>query len=100
MLFEGEMLGVIMALLYASIGYAIAKTKHEEEFNPVKFFKTIFIGFVVSILTAKLGYTITELEGAGLVGFLTVMIDKVIGLIFPASTKQTVETVTTPNLKQ
>lgn len=87
-MFETISLGLLIALLWAAFGYALAKAKKEDEtFEPAKFAKTLVIGIILASAAEGLGVTITEIEGMSTVGVLTIIVDKVAGLLLKASKK-------------
>ena len=74
-------IGVIIGVLWGAFGYAVAKVKSGEDFNPRKFLKTLVLGAILTAAAKGLGVPVTEIEGMTVSGFLTIVIDKIFGLI-------------------
>ena len=74
-------LGVIIGVLWGAFGYAVAKVKNDESFNPRKFLKTLVLGAILTAAAKGLGVPVTQLEGMTVSGFLTIIVDKLFGLI-------------------
>ena len=74
-------LGVIIGVLWGAFGYAVAKVKNDEAFNPRKFLKTLVLGAILTAAAKGLGVPVTQLEGMTVSGFLTIVVDKLFGLI-------------------
>lgn len=78
-MFESITIGLLVAIVWAAFGYALAKSKGEN-FDPTKFGKTLVIGIILASAAEGIGVPITEVEGMSVVGVLTIFIDKVTGL--------------------
>jgi len=78
--FETITTGLLVAIVWAAFGYALAKSKGEN-FDPMKFGKTLVIGIILAGAAEGLGVPITEIEGMSVVGVLTIFVDKVTGLL-------------------
>jgi len=74
-------LGVIIGILWGAFGYAVAKVKNDESFSPRKFLKTLVLGAILTAAAKGLGVPVTEIEGMTVSGFLTIIVDKLFGLI-------------------
>jgi len=74
-------IGVIIGILWGAFGYAVAKVKDDEPFNPRKFLKTLVLGAILTAAAKGLGVPVTEIEGMTVSGFLTIVVDKLFGLI-------------------
>jgi len=79
---EAISVGLLIAVLWGAVGYAVAKAKADEEFEPAKFGKTLVLGIILAAFAEGLGIPIAEIEGMTFVGFLTVVVDKVSSLFF------------------
>ena len=79
-------LGAFVALVYGAFSYAIAKVKNDEKFEPVKFGKFLTIGFILGSASASLGVDMQTLAGMSTVGFFSVVIDKLVGMLFHKKT--------------
>jgi len=79
-MFETISIGVLVAIFWSAVGYAVAKSKDNETFDPLKFCKTLVIGIILSSASVSLGIDITTLEGMSVVGFFTVVVDKIASL--------------------
>ena len=74
-------IGILVSIIWSAVGYAVAKTKNNENFDALKFAKTLVIGIILASTSQSLGIPITELEGMTTVGFLTALIDKITSLL-------------------
>ena len=74
-------IGIIIGILWGAFGYAVAKVKNDEPFNPRKFLKTLVLGAILTAAAKALGVPVTELEGMTVSGFLTIVVDKLFGLM-------------------
>ena len=79
-MFEALTAGIMPAIVWAAVGYAVAKAKGEETFEPLKFAKTLVIGVILAAAGQGLGVDAATLEGMSVIGFLTAIVDKVAGL--------------------
>jgi len=82
-----EFVGVIIGLLWGAFGYATAKAKGNENFDAVKFFKTVLIGLILGLISEGIGVPVSEAEGLSVVGLLTIIVDKFVGLFYPSKSK-------------
>jgi len=76
-----NIIGAFVGAVYGAFCYALAKVKSGEKFTPEKFGKTVVIGFIFGGLSRMLGVDIETLEGMSTVGFFTIVIDKLVGLL-------------------
>ena len=74
-------IGIIIGVLWGAFGYAVAKVKSGEAFNPRKFLKTLVLGAILTAAAKGLGIPVMELEGMTVSGFFTIVVDKLFGLI-------------------
>ena len=74
-------LGVIIGILWGAFGYATAKIKNNESFNPRKFMKTLVLGAIITAAGKGLGVPVTQIEGMTVSGFFIIIIDKLFSLI-------------------
>ena len=74
-------IGVIIGILWGAFGYAVAKVKNDEPFSPRKFLKTLMLGAILTAAAKGLGIPVEQLEGMTVSGFLTIVVDKLFGLI-------------------
>jgi len=74
-------LGVIIGILWGAFGYATAKIKNGESFNPRKFLKTLVLGAIITAASKGLGVPVTQIEGMTVSGFFTIIIDKLFSLM-------------------
>jgi len=79
-MFEAITAGIVPAIVWAAVGYAVAKAKNEETFEPLKFAKTLVIGVILAAAGQALGVDTATLEGMSVIGFLTAIVDKVSSL--------------------
>jgi len=73
-------LGVIAGLVWAAIGYAVARSKGAD-FESRNFGTTLIIGFVLGLLALATDVDIATLEGYSVLQLLTILVDKLIGLL-------------------
>jgi len=73
-------LGVIAGLLWAIVGYAVARSKGQE-FEPENFGTTLAVGFILGLLALVTGTDIAKLEGYTSLQLAVILADKLIGLI-------------------
>jgi hypothetical protein len=78
--FEPVTTGLLVAIIWAAFGYALAKAKGEN-FDPTKFTKTLLIGIIMASIGEGLGIPLNEVEGMSVVGLLTIFVDKITGLL-------------------
>jgi len=74
--------GAFVSMIYGAFSYAVAKSKNNETFDPVKFGKFLAIGFILGGASASLGVDMQTIEGMSTVGFFSVIIDKLAGMLF------------------
>ena len=73
------LLGILPALLYATIFYAINKLQDKEmEFNSKMFGKTILIGFILNLLAMSVEIDVSTVEATSVGTLLTVLLDKIV----------------------
>lgn len=82
---ESISLGLLVAVLWGALGYALAKSKGED-FEPVKFAKTLVIGIILAGAAEGSGVPITEVEGMSVVATLTIIVDKLAALLLKEKT--------------
>jgi len=75
-------IGAFVSMVYGAFSYAVAKSKNNETFDPVKFGKFLAIGFILGGASASLGVDMQTIEGMSTVGFFSVIIDKLAGMLF------------------
>lgn len=68
-------------LLYGAFCYTIDKVKKNEAFTPEQFAKTLLIGFVIGATGYFIGIPATDLEGMSFAAVLSIIIDKIVGLL-------------------
>lgn len=79
----GELaVGAFVAVLWGAFSYAIAKAKNNEEFSAPKFFKTLWIGLIISAVSYMLGMPMTEVENIPFGMLVTIILDKLAGLLY------------------
>lgn len=76
-----NIIGAFVGALYGGFCYAIAKVQNGEAFTPIKFGKTVAIGFILGGLSPVLGVDMETLEGMSTAGFFTIVVDKLAGLL-------------------
>jgi len=81
MFIEPIAVGLFTGIIWSALGYAVAKAKNNEDFNPEKFAKTLVIGIVLATASKGLGVDIAHVEGMSVVGFLTAIVDKITSLL-------------------
>jgi len=79
-------MGVIAGLIWASIGYAVARAK-AQPFDPRNFGTTLIIGLILGSLALALDVEITTLEGYSTLQLVTIIVDKLVGLLEKPPTK-------------
>jgi len=79
-------LGVIAGLVWAVVGYAVARSKGEN-FEPENFGSTLAVGFILGLLALVTETDIATLEGYTTVQLATILVDKLLGLIQKPITK-------------
>jgi len=79
-MFEAITAGIVPAIVWAAVSYAVAKAKSDETFEPLKFAKTLVIGVILAAAGQALGVDTVTLEGMSVIGFLTAIVDKVSSL--------------------
>jgi len=79
-------LGVLAGLLWATIGYAVARTK-AQPFDPKNFGTTLILGLILGSLALALDMDITTLEGYTVLQLITIVVDKLVGLLEKPPTK-------------
>ena len=72
--------GVLAALLWGALGYAVARRKGED-FDPENFGVTVLIGFILGLLALIAGADVTTLENYTILQLITILVDKLYGLI-------------------
>lgn len=80
-MFLGAVFGVFISVLWAGFAYAIARAKSGEEFTPRKFAKTVIVGAAIGVLAQVLGLPPIEVETLTVEALLTIVVDKLAGLI-------------------
>jgi len=73
-------LGVIAGLVWAVVGYAVARSKGQE-FEPENFGSTLAVGFFLGLLALVTGIDISTLDGYTTLQLATIITDKLLGLI-------------------
>ena len=73
-------IGILAAVVWGGLGYAVAKAKSDEAFNPLKFCKTLVIGIILAAIAQSAGVDINTLEGFSIVEAFTALIDKLSAL--------------------
>jgi len=76
--------GLLVSVIWAAFGYALAKVKGEN-FDPLKFTKTLLIGIIMASAAQSLNVPIDEVEGMSVVSVLTIFVDKLTGLLIKKS---------------
>lgn len=71
-------LSVFSGLIWASIGYASAKVKSNEEFDARQFIRTAIIGFVLGAIALLLNVKQNEMESYAVIQLLTIVTDKAV----------------------
>jgi len=79
-------LGVIAGLIWAVVGYAVARSKGED-FEPKNFGTTLAVGFILGLLAPFAGTDIATLKGYTTVQLATILADKLLGLLQKPVTK-------------
>jgi len=82
-MFEG-FIGVLIGIIYAAFGYAVAKAKNNEAFDGSKFFKTVLVGFIVGSVGQYLGVPADEVARWSVEGLATILVDKFVSLFYPS----------------
>jgi len=80
-------LGVIAGLLWAVVGYAVARSKGED-FEPKNFGSTLAVGFILGLLSMVTEIDIATLDGYTAVQLATILADKLLGLIQKPPSKE------------
>lgn len=81
MLLSNFSVGFVVSLIWAAFGFAVAKVKHDEEFEPRKFMRTLVIGLMLGLLSALTGIDITTLQHMSVATVFLILTDKFVGMI-------------------
>jgi len=73
-------IGVLAGLVWASIGYAVARTK-AQPFQPKNFGTTLIIGLILGVLAYATEIDPTTLEGYTILQLVTIIVDKFAGIL-------------------
>jgi len=79
-------LGVLAGLLWAVVGYCVARSKGQV-FEPENFGSTLAVGFILGLLSMVTGIDIATLQGYTTLQLATILADKLLGLIYKPPTK-------------
>jgi len=71
-------LGVIAGLVWAVVGYAVARSKGDD-FEPKNFGSTLAVGFILGLLALVTKVDIATLKGYTTLQLVTILADKLIG---------------------
>lgn len=72
----------LSGLIYAGFGYAVARAKNGEPFEPKNFFTTAAIGAGLAGIAYAANVDLATAEGFTAVQLLTIVADKLGGLLF------------------
>jgi len=70
----------IIGVLYGLFGYILAHSEGED-FDSVKFLKTVILGIIVTFFVQVLHIPLTQLEQTGLMALIIILVDKVINTL-------------------
>lgn len=73
-------MGIIAALVWGAVGYAVARTKGET-FDTQKFSKTVLVGLILGVIATGAGVEVSTVEGYSLLQVVVIFVDKLTGLL-------------------
>ena len=74
-------LGVVAAVAWGAVGWAVARKESGESFDAKKFGKTVLIGFILGLLGYGVGVDIDTVEQFTSLELATILVDKVSNLV-------------------